>query len=190
MEEDNGFRETDQIQDESFEDENIEQPDSDISTESMSPPDDIIVSWQEREYISTEKGTLWYIIFGIVVLGLLALSIFVMNAPTFALVIVFSVIALFIYFRTARTINYALGNKGLHIEDKVYPYSGFKSFGVLDDGKSFSIVFIPKKRFSPGVSVLIPEDKGEQIVDVLGRRIPMEEVKLDLIDKILKGLRF
>jgi hypothetical protein len=48
---------------------------------------------------------------------------------------------------------------------------------------------MPRKRFSPAVTVYFPKEKGEEIVDVFGARLPMEEVKLDLIDKIVRKLR-
>ena len=34
-----------------------------------------------------------------------------------------------------------------------------------------------------------PKEQGEEIVDVFGARLPMEEVKLDVLDKIVRKLR-
>ena len=39
------------------------------------------------------------------------------------------------------------------------------------------------------MTVFFPETEGEQIVDFFGERLPMEEVKLDLIDKLVRWLR-
>ena len=47
----------------------------------------------------------------------------------------------------------------------------------------------PRKRFSPRVTVYFPEAQGEEIVDAFGARLPMEEVKLDMLDKLIKFLR-
>jgi len=50
-------------------------------------------------------------------------------------------------------------------------------------------MLIPTKRFAPGVSVYFPDDAGEKIVDILGQRLPMEELKLDVIDIVVRKLR-
>ena len=59
---------------------------------------------------------------------------------------------------------------------------------IRDDGH-YAIVLTPRKRFSPRTWVYFPEAQGEQIVDAFGARLPMEEVKLDFIDKIVRALR-
>jgi hypothetical protein len=50
-------------------------------------------------------------------------------------------------------------------------------------------MLIPTKRFAPGVSVYFPTEVGEQIVDILGQRLPMENLKLDLVDVVVRKLR-
>jgi hypothetical protein len=39
------------------------------------------------------------------------------------------------------------------------------------------------------MTVYFPEAEGEQIVDFFGERLPMEEVKLDFLDKLVRWLR-
>ena len=53
----------------------------------------------------------------------------------------------------------------------------------------YSIVFIPKKRFSPSVSIYFSKEEGEKITDIIGSRLPMEEIKHDLIDSIIRKTR-
>ncbi|MNY79362.1 hypothetical protein D3C86_2199690 [compost metagenome] len=50
-------------------------------------------------------------------------------------------------------------------------------------------MLIPVKRFLPGVTVYFPETLGEQIVDFLGARLAMQELHLDIIDKVVRKLR-
>lgn len=59
----------------------------------------------------------------------------------------------------------------------------------MREGNHFAIVLTPRKRFSPRVTVFFPEAQGEAIVDAFGARLPMEEVKLDMLDKLIKFLR-
>jgi hypothetical protein len=99
-------------------------------------------------------------------------------------------ISLLIYVvRPTRKIKYSLSAKGLTEGDREYIFEDYKSFGILQDDTNFAIVLTPRKRFSPSVTVYFPKDKGEEIVDMFGLRLPMEEVKLDMIDKLVRLLR-
>ena len=49
---------------------------------------------------------------------------------------------------------------------------------------------LPVKRFAPSVNVYFPPENGEQIVDVFGAVLPMEEVKQDFIDRLSEKLHF
>lgn len=85
-------------------------------------------------------------------------------------------------------IKYTLSGKGLMEGEKFYGYEDYKSFGVLKDEGNFAIVLVPRKRFSTVVTIYFPEEKGEEIVDMFGARLPMEEVKLDFLDKLVRML--
>ena len=100
-------------------------------------------------------------------------------------------IAVIIYTRRPpRMLTYGLsGQQGLYVGERLYHFEEFKAFGLIKDGEHNSIMLIPTKRFSPGVSVYFPEDAGEQIVDILGQRLPMEDLKLDVIDIVVRKLR-
>jgi len=92
--------------------------------------------------------------------------------------------------RPPRSIQYTLsGKQGLYIGERLYNLADFKAFGLIRDGEHHSIMLIPIKRFAPGVSVYFPEEAGEKIVDILGLRLPMEILKLDAIDIIVRKLR-
>lgn len=154
-------------------------------------PDENPVTWSASEYIHGEKNGLWYVLFVVVVLGLIALDIFLLKSYTFSALVIVMAVALVIYSRRPpRVMQYALSsNHGLYVGEKLYHFSDFKAFGVIKDGEHHSIMLIPTKRFAPGVSVYFPEEAGEQIVDVLGMRLPMKPLKLDAIDAIIRTLR-
>ena len=147
------------------------------------------ISWEAEEYIVRDKNAGWYV--GMVVVGLLlsALAIW-LQAWTFLAVIVLSVVALLVYtLRPPRMLHYSLPERGLSEGEHLYNYDDFKAFGVLKEGQHFAIVLTPRKRFSPRVTVFFPEAQGEAIVDVFGARLPMEEVRLDVLDRLIKFLR-
>ena len=147
------------------------------------------ISWQAKEYIVKNHNTGWYVGLIIVALALSALAVW-LQGWTFLILIILSTISLIIYtLRPPRTINYTIDDKGIKEEKKLYPYSDFKAFGILKEGEHYSAVLTPKKRFGTRVKVYFPETSGEGIVDQLGAHLPMEEVKLDLLDKLVNFLR-
>lgn len=151
---------------------------------------DAPVHWQATEYIHHEKDSRWFLLFGLAVVILLAVSILVMEAWTFAALIVVMAAAVVIYIqRPPAVINYTLSRKGLYINDTLRPFDEFKSFGVLRDQGEYSIILIPRKRFQPALTVYFPETSGEEIVDMFGARLPMHEPQLDFMDRIVRKLR-
>lgn len=149
-----------------------------------------VVEWDGQEYVTYDKNAGWYV--GLVAVGLLLVAgSILLRWWTFTALVVVSVIALFVYAtRPPRTIHYILSSDGLKENTgRVYKFEDYKAFGVLQNDKRFAIVLRPNKRFSPAVTVYFPEAQGEEIVDMFGARLPMEQVKLDFIDKIVKFLR-
>jgi hypothetical protein len=154
------------------------------------PENDEPVRWQATEYIQREKNPLWFVLFGVVILVLMALAIFLIKSVTFAVLVPVMAAALLVYsHRPPRVLDYTLSRQGLHINDRLYPFNEFKGFGVIQGDDEYSVLLIPTKRFKPGVSVYFPEGAGEAIVDMLAARLPMEELHLDLIDQLIRKLR-
>ncbi|MBC7564970.1 hypothetical protein H7100_01920 [Candidatus Saccharibacteria bacterium] len=154
-------------------------------------PEEVPVTWTAQEYVHIDKSPLWFVVFVIIVLGLISIDIFLLKSYTFSVLVVVMAIAVIIYTRRPpRMLTYALsGKQGLYVGERLYHFDEFKAFGLIKDGEHNSIMLIPRKRFSPGVSVYFPEEAGEQIVDILGKQLPMEELKLDIIDIVVRKLR-
>ena len=147
------------------------------------------VSWEAKEYIEQERNIWWYVCLFAVGVGLCVLSFFLSWWSFMVLVIVCVIAILVTSIRPPRKIQYTLDKTGLTEGGKLHKYEDFRAFGILKEGSHFSAVLIPKKRFAIQVKVYFPGDSGEAIVDALGARLPMEEVKLDLLDKIVNFLR-
>ena len=155
------------------------------------PVDDEPVHWVANEYIHEEKNALWFVISGIFGLSLIAADILYLKAYTFSVLVVVMAVALVIYARRPpRMIDYTLsGEQGIYVGEQLHQFSEFKAFGLIQDQGQHSIMLIPVKRFSPGVSAYFPDEAGEKIVDILGARLPMESLKLDFIDLLIRKLR-
>jgi len=168
----------------SAEDESIE------SQPALPREDDQPVHWQASEYIRHEKNAAWFVGLAIVAVAFVAIALFVLQSVTFAILIPVMVAALVVYSRRPpRILDYTLSRQGLHINDRLFSFAEFKSFGVVRDGEEYSAMLVPTKRFRPGVWVYFPEEAGEAIVDMLGARLPMQELHLDLVDQVIRKLR-
>ena len=147
------------------------------------------IIWEAEEYLEHEHNTIWYIGLLIVTAGLCALAIW-LHWWTFLILVILSAIAILIStLRPPRKIQYALTPDGLIEGSKLHGFSEFRAFGILKEGSNYSAVLIPQKRLSINVKVYFPANSGEAIVDALGARLPMEEVKPDFLDKIVNFLR-
>lgn len=147
------------------------------------------VNWEAQEYIHQEKGTVWFIIFGVVLAVMIGVAIW-QQAWTFVLLLIVIATTIIVFAkRPPRVISYSLTDKGLSVDDTLHPFKNFKSFGVVRDGEEYSIMLIPTKRFQPGVTVYFPEASGEAIVDMLGARLPMRELHLDVVDRFVRKIR-
>ena len=147
------------------------------------------ISWQAEEYIVRKHDAVWYIGLIIIAGALCALSIWLESWTFLALVIVSVIAILTSNLRPPRKISYKLNDKGLTEDKRLHPYDEFKAFGIMKEDSHFSAILIPKKRLGLSVKVYFPGDSGEAIVDALGARLPMEEVKLDFLDRIVNFLR-
>lgn len=147
------------------------------------------ITWQAEEYIVPGRNTWWYVGLFLVGGALCALSI-VLQWWTFLVLIILSIITILTStIRPPRKISYTLTNEGLSEGKILHKYADYKAFGILKEGNNYSAVLIPKKRFGLSTKVYFPEGSGEAIVDALGAHLPMEEVKLDFLDKIVNFLR-
>lgn len=162
----------------------------DDNPEAELPADgDAPVTWTAHEYIHREKGTLWFVLFAIVIAALIAVSILTKAWSFTALIVVIAVVVVVYTRRPPRELTYSLTNNGLVIDQTLHSFSSFKSFGIIRDGEEFSVMLIPTQRFQPGVTVYFPEEAGEDIVDMLGSRLPMKELHLDVVDRVVRILR-
>lgn len=166
-------------------------PDTDdaMASEQSSTPAFEPIRWQASEYTHREKDHLWFIVFILVAIGLTAFAFFIIKSKTFTALVPVMAAALFVYTRRPpRVLDYALSQKGLYINDQLFPFGLFKSFAILQDVEQHSVVLVPVQRFKPALVVNFPEEVGEVLVDSLAARLPMQEMHPDVVDRIIKKL--
>lgn len=170
-------------------DDTVASEDSADTPEEAYDEDSVLLRWTGTEYIYQEQSGLWYAIAVGVALVFMIIALVWFRSVTFAILIPVMLVSLIVYVRRPpATIQYILSRKGLHVDDRLFPYSQFKSFGVVTHQNHHSVVLVPRKRFQIGQTIYFPEEIGEQLVDMLAARLPMKDVKLDFIDHMLTRL--
>ena len=148
------------------------------------------ISWQAAEEAQPSRGTVWYIVFVLVLIGLLALAIFVFKSITFAILLpVMAVAVIVLSNRKPVTLNYSISPKGVYVGDKLHDFSEFRSFGIIQGQSASQVILLPVKRFSNSVTLNFDNTMGEQIVDMLGARLPIQEIKPDSLEKLIDIIR-
>ncbi|HEX6462262.1 MAG TPA: hypothetical protein VFZ58_03225 [Candidatus Saccharimonadales bacterium] len=153
-------------------------------------PSEADISWRASEYVHHDKGFLWYVVLGATTLAGTGLAAFLQQWIFAALILIMG-IAVGVYAkRPPREISYSIAPDGVYVNNQLFLYGDFRSFGIVDDGAFFALQLRPTKRFMPAVTMYFTEADGERIVDALSQHLPMEELKIDLVDKFMRWLRF
>jgi len=148
------------------------------------------IQWEGPEYIEHPRSPLWVVGFWVAVVGLMLAAFFLFKSWSFAILVPAMAAALMIYsHRPPRMLQYVLSSKGLYINDQLHPMEEFRSFGVHQEEVMPALILIPVKRFRPGLTVYFPQEYGEGIVDLLGNRLPMQDIRPDAFDRISRKLR-
>ncbi len=147
------------------------------------------ITWTAEEYIIKSHNGWWYFGLVLVTAGLSAIAVWLQGWTFLALIFVSAITVLVFNLRPPRKIHYSITSTSLVEGKQKHPFTDYRAFGIVKEGSHYSAVLIPKKRFGLSTKVYFPEGSGEAIVDALGARLPMEEVKPDLLDKLVNFLR-
>lgn len=152
-----------------------------------------IISWTASEFIYHEKKFIWYL--GLMtatlltsLIGYLALG---RDWYTAAIITLLGIIFGFAAARKPRVLNYAVDDYGLMVDQKHYDYDNFKSFSVSDDnGPITSLVFMPSKRIGTVITIYVPSENLDDVTDIVGLYLPVEDHVSGLADKFLNKIKF
>ncbi len=163
--------------------------DSGLSTHHSSLPDD--VTWSAAEFLEHQKGARWYGLLFLAGLVLAGLDFLVLHDIISTAVIIFVTIMFAAYAgHKPRTQQYHLSPQGLQIGEKLYVFQSFKNFSVAEEGAHISIVFMPLQRFMPLLTVYLTPDIEDRVVDYLSNFLPLEQHRPDVLDGLLRRIKF
>lgn len=149
------------------------------------------ISWTASEFIAHHKSTGWYVALIGAAIFIAALVWLLTKDKVSAAVVVVGALLLAVYgARQPRQLDYRLDQQGLTVGPRHFSYHAFRSFAIMPEGAFNSIVFMPLKRFSPLTTIYYAPEDEEKIVSLLSERLPMEQRKKDMVDRLMWRIRF
>lgn len=150
------------------------------------------IDWVAPEFIQHDKSSAWYIGLLAITLALAASLYFILGGDIFAPVIVgilglaFGIAAS----RKPRNLAYAIKGEDLLVENRHFKLDNFKSFTIVHENNTASLLLMPIKRFSTPLSLYVPGEKLDQVAQSVSTFLPVEEHQPGYVDKLLSRIRF
>jgi hypothetical protein len=152
---------------------------------------DYKIAWQSPEYEYVEKSSDWFWAMGIISVGIAVTSI-VLGNILFAVLIIVGACSLAIYaIRKPEFVYYEVSQRGVVVNDKLYPYSSLDSFWVEHGTIQPKLFITSKKLFMPQIVINIGSDVDtDDLRDYLLDYVDEEEQRESLSTIIMEYLGF
>lgn len=153
-------------------------------------PNDV-VSWTASEFIEHHKNAGWYLALLLVTLAVSVGAWLLTHDYIATGVVVLAGMFFAVYAsRKPRQLTYQLDPSGLTIDRRHYSYNEFKSFSVVPEGAFNSVVFAPLKRFGTFTTIYYAPPDEASILGLLSQRLPHEQRQPDMIEGLMRRIRF
>jgi len=158
---------------------------------SHAPTEEPAIQWRASEFIAHDKSPKWYLALYGASAAITALVYLLTKDMIASGAVLLAAVALSVYAgRKPREVDYALYRDGLAIGERAFLYAQFRSFSVADEGTLASIALVPHKRFGQLITLYFDPQDESLIVDFIAGRLPLERRSQDLIDGLMKKIRF
>lgn len=149
------------------------------------------ITWSAAEFIEHPKSVSWYGLLMLAALVLATADYFFTKDILSTSVVIIAAMMFGAYARhKPRTRQYHLTPQGLQIGEKLYIFQSFRSFSVTEEGSTASIMFTPLGRFMPPLTIYVPDDVEDRVLDYLNAFLPFEQHRTDVVDGLLRRIHF
>lgn len=165
----------------------------DTPDEAQDAPDaeTTLLSWNAPEFTFTNKPKGWY---GLLILffgGMIGLAIYTQQYIAIGLFVLMAIALIMYARRQPRTLNYTITTHGIYVGDKRYAFDSFSSFYEVSDYGQKTLELVPAKQFGTLVSLpVVDNDQENSAEELLGSVLPKVPARNDMIDRLLRTLRF
>jgi hypothetical protein len=150
------------------------------------------ITWRSYEYLHFEKNAEWYWALGLITVSG-AITALIFKDVLFAIFILIAGFVLAIFAsRKPEEVEFSITQRGVKINEKLYPYKSLKSFGIDELTPKHTPQLILEQNHNLSPDIIIPLDKvdADKVHDFLSSFLPEEDHEEPLIHKIMEWLGF
>ena len=126
-----------------------------------------IFSWQMSEYNQYERGTYWYLIMGVVCLGLIIYAVLTANFLFALIILLFAFIIVLREFYAPAKITFAITDSGIAVGEQFYPFKSLSKFYIIYEPPMSKFLYFNFKTLSPPLSIFLDEQNPITIREYL-----------------------
>ena len=143
------------------------------------------IVWEAYEHHHDEKHSDWFWILGIMTLASAVASILLNNTLLGILILIAGTVIAILATREPNIVSYAVTQRGIRIDDRLYPYSSLNSF-YIDEEATFGpqLLIKSEKMFMPLLILPLPLDAQDDIEDIIAGRLPEEHMEEPFAHKL------
>lgn len=133
----------------------------------------VLHSWYFKEFAEYHRGTIWYIIFGIVILALTIYCIKTSNFLFLVIVIMFVMLEVMFKFKKPNDVLFGIYESGILYEDYFYFWSEIKEYYIIYDvdRNVKKLYFIFNKATEVSLSIELEKENPVVIRETLNKYI-------------------
>lgn len=153
---------------------------------------DLHVEWNFPEFTAHKPSRWWFIITGAILAGLLLYAILSANFLFAIILVLAAFVTVFQFFQTPRPVQAKIGQDGVIIDDKFYPYKELQSFWIIYEPPMAKFLYLDfKNRFRRSLPVPLedanPLDVRNALLNYIGENFEEEDERFDeTVGRILK----
>lgn len=149
------------------------------------------IAWEAYEHHHVEKKSDWFWIVGIIIASISVASILLGNPLFGVMILIGGSVILILASRPPQIIQYAVTQRGLRLDDKLYPYTTLEAYFIDEENQLGPQLLIrSEKLFMPLLILPLPEEYVDEIEAIISPRLPEEHIEEPFARKLLEFLGF
>ncbi|MDQ5950244.1 MAG: hypothetical protein QG585_186 [Patescibacteria group bacterium] len=151
------------------------------------------IIWPSYEYDFREKSRDWFWAVGITALSIAAISLLFANIFFAIFIILAGTTIMITANRPPKIIDFEISDKGIRIDEVVYPYTELHSFWVEDNKFSVPKLLVRSERLIAHILVIPIETdvvNAKDVREYIGQFLPEETLYEPLSKRVMESLGF
>lgn len=149
-----------------------------------------LISWNAPTHFYKEKNSDWYWSVGIITLAIAAVC-FIFSQIITGIFVIMAAVALVLHAsKPPRVVKHEINDRGVAIDDVLYPFVSLDSFWVPHDEKVPKLLIKSRKTFMPLIVIIIDEVDPEKVREIMLKYIAETEHHQQVLHHVLESLGF